>query len=216
VRRGRGQPPHHESRPAPDSSSPVLVCFFFFLFCFHDFRPAPDSSSPVVGSFFRFSPSIVFCFQKGDDRVLLLGDRRWLWFSLAARRRRWWWFSFAPACSYVACWCSGAVGVGVVVTDFAAADLVLVSACVFMRGLCCHVAFCCWCGFLLGSFWCKGCGFYFLSPRRNVVWRASGIVRRKKVAVLDMCFSGVDFLVLMWLLWAEVMRWGCGGVEMLT
>jgi hypothetical protein len=32
VRRGRGRPPHHESRPAPDSSSPVLVCFFVFLF----------------------------------------------------------------------------------------------------------------------------------------------------------------------------------------
>jgi hypothetical protein len=57
--------------------------FFHFsipgiVFCFHDFRLALDSSSPVAGSFFRFSPGIMFCFQKGGDSVLLLGDRRWL------------------------------------------------------------------------------------------------------------------------------------------
>jgi hypothetical protein len=64
----------------------LFFCFSFpsIVFCFHDFRPAPDSSSPYAGSFFRFSPGIVFCFQKGGDRVLLLGDRQWLWFSLAA------------------------------------------------------------------------------------------------------------------------------------
>jgi hypothetical protein len=92
-------------------SSPVLVCFFVFLFLvscsvftISDWRWIPLLR--LLVRFFVFllvSCSVskrvvtVFCFLE------IGGGCSSVW----PRRLRWWWFSFVPACPYAACWCVG-------------------------------------------------------------------------------------------------------------